>query len=392
VSRAVTPAPPWPATSQQRLLLEAALLIDDDAGLESWRRWKHEGGFDRVDRESFRLLPLVHRRHRDMGHDDDASGVLAGITKRAWVANRLLLDRSVRALDCLLRSGVTSAVLKGAALASVAYPDLACRPMHDLDLLVPQGQVDEALGALRADGWRPRQPEPALGDASSIPLSFQRFRHAIGLVHDDGGAVDLHWHLAPATCWDGAERTVWSRTVPFDLDGRPVRTLDPTDHLLHAVLHGTVWSPVPEVRWLADVPFIVRSGGVDWDALPTRVADLRIAPPIRGGLRALSGFDVAVPERIDRRVRELSVGDRLDERWFAHRASPRGDHLDGSGIVAEIGRYRRSMHGRRATEVVAGVPSFLQHWWSLDRPSQVPRAVVARMARSLRLGHLGRPS
>ena len=58
-----------------------------------------------------------------------------------------------RVLAALQAAGIPFRLLKGAALALTVYDDPAERPMDDLDLLIPEGRVDEAVRILGTLGY-----------------------------------------------------------------------------------------------------------------------------------------------------------------------------------------------------------------------------------------------
>ena len=138
--------------------------------------------------EHHRLLGLLGVAVRD-----EAVPVTAGqhdrsrSTSQAWLAHalrveRLLLEATV-ALDA---AGLEHRVLKGVALAHLAYPDPAWRVFGDLDLLVPGALLTEAVGCWSA----------ALGlsrvEAELRPGFDDRFGKEALLQAPGGPELDLH--------------------------------------------------------------------------------------------------------------------------------------------------------------------------------------------------------
>ena len=54
-------------------------------------------------------------------------------------------------------------LLKGAALAITVYDSIGLRPMGDLDLLVPEERLAEAVARLKALGYVQPHPDMAAG-------------------------------------------------------------------------------------------------------------------------------------------------------------------------------------------------------------------------------------
>jgi len=173
----------------QILLLQAALGQGPEAAT-AWERWERENGLDRPDEGSYRLLPLVYRnlsrgllrpamehpeRHPPQRLVEEPTAVPPGAAA----------DRGTE------RGRVPILVLKGAALALSVYPDAGCRPMRDIDILIPSANGRAVFRKLEAAGWRALYWRPrALGE------SYLRFRHAMDFEAPGGGRIDLHWHAA----------------------------------------------------------------------------------------------------------------------------------------------------------------------------------------------------
>ena len=68
--------------------------------------------------------------------------------------NAVLFQELERILRMLEAADIPVIVLKGAALAQTIYPDIALRPMTDLDLLVKPEHLDRAVELLRAAGYQ----------------------------------------------------------------------------------------------------------------------------------------------------------------------------------------------------------------------------------------------
>ena len=139
---------------------------------------------------------------------------------------RLMKANLHRILTCFHESGIPAAVLKGPYLAA-SYAKPALRTFSDIDLLIPQSRLGDALSALRYDpGVRSVPPKKPRADKRDIP------------IHDPSGFVfnlDLHWDLFSYTqllgCADGATSWAWDNAVP-----------DPEHEI------GPLWHLPPEVR------------------------------------------------------------------------------------------------------------------------------------------------
>jgi hypothetical protein len=165
------------------------------------------------------------------------------------------------------RAGVEALALKEIPLALQAFPDLALRPMGDLDLLIRPGDYDGAVAALGRLGYEPL-PQ------AEIPFTLKyACAHHLRRAADEVW-VDLQWNLAerefdvygegnftfdPETMWEGATTLAIGTDAVFAAP-RPEPMLF---HLcLHAEGHG-----YSELVLFADIAALLHRETIDWDAV-----------------------------------------------------------------------------------------------------------------------------
>jgi hypothetical protein len=169
------------------------------------------------------------------------------------------------AAGALERHNVEFRALKGPVLAHTVYPAPELRSFGDIDLLVPGGQFDAAIAALRPFGFERRFVEPRHGFDS-------RFAKGSCLERGDGMEVDLHRTLAPGA--------FGARLAAINFFARPARDIeiggvrlpgvDPDLAFLHACVHATLGDFPPRLVPIRDVVQCL-DGGVDAAAI-TRLA------------------------------------------------------------------------------------------------------------------------
>jgi hypothetical protein len=143
----------------------------------------------------------------------------------------------------LVERGIPVCLLKGAAQEAMGE-SLPGRPRLDLDLLVPEGALQEAeswlleLGYQLDTGFLTR--EGYLEDHFHLP-----FRGPLG-------PVELHWSLTRSAP-PGAVQRMWARTTPSLFAGSPVQVLAPGDRLLHHCLHISEHNFQGMLRWLGEL-------------------------------------------------------------------------------------------------------------------------------------------
>ncbi len=358
----------WP-TPFQELLLKATLL-KSDAALQAWQEWFEQDGLDRLDSGSYRLLPLTYRNLQSLDYQDPVLMKLKGVNRRAWCENHLVFRRMAPALAGFHRAGISTLLLKGAALTLLHYRDFGLRPMQDLDVMVPQERALDAVSLLEAQGWS-RSTLPAV----RFGKFFLSYRQSAEFRRPPQERLDLHWHVLAQACHREADQLFWEASVPVEFEGHATRALCPTDQLLHACAHGVAWNDIPPLRWVADACCVLESSTIDWQRLLQVAATCQVVPALRDALRYLVNTVAApVPEDVLQKLESMPVSPNQQLEYQFH-LKQLGTPGMRQTVKALYPQYRRAMEGKGWLNRALGIPLFLQHYWNLDRPWQaIPRA------------------
>ncbi len=138
-----------------------------------------------------RLLPLLGPRLVELAGDQTGDEFAIGVTQALDVGRRqgVFLEMiTERLIVALADAGIRCAALKGPALSQVLYGDPGRRPSGDIDLLVAQEQLHEAVGVVRKLGYL--APTDYI-DEHGLPLLH------FALLHEDDQLppVELHWRI-----------------------------------------------------------------------------------------------------------------------------------------------------------------------------------------------------
>ncbi len=212
-------------------------------------------------------------RHRVAGLAQNALAAAAVATPpefarqlaaRAQAAARLslaLASETVRLQRAFEAAGIGVFVVKGAALAQLAYGSLSLKHSKDIDLFVAPGDVESALRLLQRNGYALTYPAPHLGGQKLA--TFVRYGREIKLLHADGGLqVELKWKLADnPRLLNGIDTNATAQTVPLS-DQVSVRTLSDGDRFAYLSVHGThhAWF---RLKWLADFNALIATATDD---------------------------------------------------------------------------------------------------------------------------------
>jgi hypothetical protein len=241
------------------------------------------GAWDRLLARAHKLgmAPLLYRQLQD--HLARVPAPVRNDLQRCYWAtaatNTLLLIELQRIVETLAARQVPAVLLKGAVLAETVYPDVGTRPMADLDLLVPPGQVDDAQAVLARLGYR-----AAAADHLGHTANFLRtYGGELTYCRNAGRGVslDLHWRLIHlegfrdvlSIGYDG----LWQRVRAMPEPWQDARQLSVEDSILYLAIHLALHHRLSDFRLFFDVDRLIRAAGVvDWTALASRAAAWRV--------------------------------------------------------------------------------------------------------------------
>lgn len=239
-----------------------------------------------------RLQPFVHRSL--VGGDVSVPARVQTAleeTSEALARRNLYLSSELSDLvDRLEAGGVRVLTYKGPSLAALAYRDVTLRRFVDLDLLVPEGDFEEATEILRAGNYAVEDSFPAFGETTLRE-------------RDTGLAVDLHFRLTPtrypfAFSFD----QLWERRIEASPCGTPVPTLDPPDLLPVLAVHGTRHFWV-QLEWVVSFAALARRESIQWADVLRRSRQIGCDRMVLLGLRlSRELLGLSLPEGASARV------------------------------------------------------------------------------------------
>lgn len=229
----------------------------------------------------------------------DVAGFISLIDERNDRRNASLRVMAQDAAAALNVVGVEPVFLKGMAVWATCDPSAGTYPrmMSDVDLLIRPSQVETALEALLASGFKIHQRYPADG------------RHVVAeLWRDtDVGMLDLHCRLPGparfAQVFDPVADTVrapWPGSVRV-----PTNAMQIYLTCLHDIHHdGGFWSGGFDIRHLHDIAELTKAPQeVDWGALDRLLPAGLLRNAVHSQLVAASRIAGAhIPPSISRRV------------------------------------------------------------------------------------------
>jgi hypothetical protein len=177
-----------------------------------------------------------------------------------------------RVLALLQRAGVNPVVLKGGGLRCTLYSEPAERQVGDLDLLIPEEEVDGALGVLIRGGYQ-NLPE-------HLAAAYRRHHFHVRLSHPAGYVTEIHWALAEPHRPFGLDPAALLRQSRLARRS-PVPLRTPCDE--HQLLHLVLQNALDRFLWfnrLVDVDRLAASGALDWEFIEHEARRPRLLVPL----------------------------------------------------------------------------------------------------------------
>ena len=261
------------------------------------------------------VAPLLQRALR-------AGNALAGLPEP--VQARLEEARRATALDNLRNYGqfrqiaralhekkIPLIALKGLHLAELVYRDISRRPMSDLDILLPQAQVEEAIAVLAALDYE-REPSPPNG--YEIKLNHRRLNIL----------VEVHWTLGTqGEHYTPPIEDIWRSAQAAKLGDADALVMSPEFLLLHVCAHlANHHLFALDFRALCDIAEILRGHpALDWKlvieqgrrhgwgrgvAVALLLARDHVGADVAEVVLTAIGDDTLVPERLADALEQLA--------------------------------------------------------------------------------------
>lgn len=325
----------WPDADQACLL--KACLLEGEAALRPWEKWREAVLLDYIDAPSFKLIPLLYRNLVTQGAPSEDLAQIKGLYRYHWVRHQLQVRVLKELYELFQRHGIPVMAIKGSALILDTYPDPATRVRGDLDLMVHESDAPRAFQVIEAAGWKPHFQNHE---------DLLRFGHASTFEQGHPTPqLDLHWHLFYSDCRKGEDEDYWETARQVELDGLPVMVLSREDQLLHACEHGMRYDVTKPIRAFCDIVMILRAAGADfnWSAFVERAIRKEQVLASAKILRyAKDHFGAPVPEKIlaELAACEGSTLERL-EHFFTQIPTPAGSNFWNLLPIHLISYYRQ---------------------------------------------------
>ena len=215
-------------------------------------------------------------------------------------------------LDDMDGAGVDALLMPGACLLPL-YPDVGCRVMDDIDLLVPAASARKAKELLLARGYvqPPRYSDLFAGDRLVVDLHTDLLNCGRIRARRGSGWLD--------------PREVWRDRRTVVVEDVKVQAMGLEDALLYTAVHGLKHS-FRRLNWLLDLHLLLHTA-LDWDLLEEKAGRGHLLRPLVYGFTCLAHAQrQALPERAVDQLRSTKLGGF--EQWLLRRMCAARPHCD----------------------------------------------------------------
>jgi hypothetical protein len=261
-----------------------------------------------------KLVPALYERLRALDAGwlaQDQRETLAELTRSIGKNNLAFVNELLHLRGLFEAAQIPAIPFKGPALAWLAYPNFERRTCVDLDFVVPQRYIPEAMSLLQAHGYAPQfspieaqvgRHGPAPGEYTFAPGKKRSFVE----LHTER---TLRYYSRPLNLEE-----MNSRLVPLEIGGQNLRTFSVEDLLVMLCVHGAkhFWE---RLAWIVDIAQLVITCRVDWPLL------FEIAAKMKSTRLLLLGLYLAhevVGASLPQSVLERARGD-AQVQWLARK-------------------------------------------------------------------------
>ena len=203
------------------------------------------------------VAPLLHYNFVNHNADDipeHARGFFKDAYYQSLATNTLIQAELHKILPVLLNAGVNVILLKGVSLVRKIYPDIALRPMTDVDLMVHPGDIKKVTGLMIQSGYEVQKSTYHIvfwgGPAKNI-------------------IIEIHWNIMNSNLDKSSDESEWIWKDAFmHQDAYSLRL---EKELLYLVGHMSIQHHTfpPRLIWLYDLFLYLEKyySNLDWDFL-----------------------------------------------------------------------------------------------------------------------------
>ncbi len=258
------------------------------------------------------LLPVLYERFQTLdsgGPPRDQLETWTELARNQGRSSLALLSETLRLHGLFEAEQIPAIPYKGAVLACLAYEEFSHRVFTDIDFVVPQRHIPQAMAVLQAAGYDaqfdPQEAQAGERKPAAGEYAFVRRLHLLRVeLHTER---TLRYFPSPLNLDE-----MNARLMPVEIAGRTVHTFSVEDTLVMLCVHGAkhFWE---RLAWIVDVAKLATAQPVDWPQGMRIAAEMKCSRLLLLGLYlAHDLFGAALPQTILEKARG-----NANVRWLA---------------------------------------------------------------------------
>ena len=330
------------------------------------------------------LAPLLYwvlsRSGKFSSIPESARNSLRALYFGTWMNNQKIFKELEALAQAFKQAGIPLVVLKGACFTLTIYPDMGLRPMGDLDMLVPDLKLSEAVRIAKSLGYVDAVPEasPGLRDLLNHEICLQKTgSSSITLEIHHSLVADRSFSYAVPVDW------FWEQTESLDASFMKVSDLNlfmltPTAQVLYAASHAMLQHGAKNapLRWFYDLDRLIRfyAGRLDWDLLLSQARIFEWGSALEAALsKTVACFGTPIPEHV---LTSLSgISDRHQKLVALKQIQPATHVLDERQKLLSLKGYARF---RLLLALIVPSPAYMRWRYRLKTSWAIPAYYVIR--------------
>jgi hypothetical protein len=235
--------------------------------------------FSSVIIEKHRIINFVPFHQQLQALKNEQQQISLQHTNALFEINKLFNDKQIPLIH-----------LKGPSLSFRIYQDFTKRCYVDLDLLIQEKDINEAISILKNLNYQIKGPYFHTPKQKEI---FLRYFHHITFHHPDTNCfVELHWKLAASRFISKTfQKEVWSSTKTLHFGTNKLTVLNEIDEFIYLCIHGSRHH-FNRLNWLVDVINYIKLHDYQFlDEILVKAKQYKLSTYVFHALYLLNEFD-----------------------------------------------------------------------------------------------------
>jgi hypothetical protein len=217
--------------------------------------------------------------------------------------NMLMTSELIKISKLLEENGIKSIAFKGPTLSQMAYGDVVSRQYVDLDVLVDENELLNAIKILKKNDY-------VLEDDFKLELlkNNRNIFHDVTLRKNALVNIELHWRLFSDEYMTGiADLNIEENIKIFEYQNNKLKVFENEIQILYLSIHGAKhnWE---RIEWLVDIVRFIENNAIDWKQLLHFIERTKTEKILFSTFYLCKTIlDLSLPKEIEEKVQKTNI-------------------------------------------------------------------------------------